>query len=304
MQKFMELPKLKMGCALFNEFLLNKSVNIYLHLKTQHNIYGICCNHLVPIAINPLITPFSLAIDSSSLLKAISGCNSLNIIKENDDLIIKCDKIDYNLIALPIHEIEVINHECAQHELINMHEMGMYIEGNFSTLISIMNIIGIFLTLLDHGEILVLRKLIHELNYDIIVNDNKLARYILSNSGLGSGSTPSSDDFIIGLLVSRLKRMNTELAEVVDKINTTLLSKKLITEVLLDPCYIINLCRILMLIINGGNLDEIINDIVSFIRVGGFSGIFMLTGLVTGIAINDKELLSIWKIILNKYLGI
>lgn len=293
-----------MGRALFNELLLNKSVNIKLYLKTQHNIYGFCCDHLVPMAIDPLITPFSLAIKSPSLLKAISECDSLIMINENDNLIIKCKGEGRGPVVLPINKVEVISNECPQHRFANVREMYMHITDNSPTLISIMNVMGVLLTLLSHSEILVLRKLIRELNHDLLVDDNGLARYILSNSGLGSGSTPSSDDFIIGLLVSRLRGMSTKLVEVVDKINTTLLSKKLIIEVLLNPCYIINLCKILLMIINGDDVNKIIDNVIDFTRVGGYSGMFMLTGLMTGIALNDKELLSEWKVILNKYLGI
>lgn len=302
----MELPKLKIGHIIFNELLLNKSININLYIKMQYNIYGECCNHLVPISINPLLTPFSLAINIPFLFKIISECNLLSIVKEDDRLAIKCDRMDHDLITIPINEIEVINYEYPQVSSADVHEkMNILLANNFPALVLIMNVVSIFLTLLDHNEILVLRRLIHKLKKDLIINDNELVQYILSNLGLGSGSTPSSDDFIIGLLTSRFKEVDMKLVNVISKASTTPLSKKLINEILLNPCYIINLCKILIsIIIKNDNLDKIIDNIIRFIRVGGFSGIFMLAGLITGISLNNEKLLDKWRIILNKYLDI
>jgi hypothetical protein len=286
-------------------------VKIKIRLITNNNIYGTCCKHLIPISTHPLVTPYSISLshnDFNNLRKLLKNNNSTLMMKMDEDAI-KIWNDNYLISEIPKEIIKVYRRYHASHRHITNNHVG----SNYDGIKVIMNIIAIFLTLIRNIDILAIKQPLHtiikcrEEKQEMI---NCLTNLISNSSGIGSGSTPSSDDFIIGFLVGIHDLINnnnkTRLLLLLKHLRTTWLSKLLIKEVLRDPAYIINLHRLYMVLFNSTYLqtDEIISSIIDFIRIGSSSGLFMLSGLITGFSYRNALLLNLWKSVLYHTLSI
>jgi len=287
-------------------------VKIKIRLITNNNVYGTCCKHLIPISTHPLVTPYSISLprnDFNNLQKLLKNDSSTLMMKMDEDAI-KIWNNNNNLISkIPKEIIRVYRRYHASQRHITSNHVG----SNYNGIKVIMNIIAIFLTLIKNIDILAIKQPLHtiikcrEENQEMI---DCLTNLILNSSGIGSGSTPSSDDFIIGFLVGIHDLINnnnkTRLLLLLKHLRTTWLSKLLIKEVLRDPAYIINLYRLYTALFNSTYLqtDEIISSIIDFIRIGSSSGLFMLSGLIAGFSYRNALLLNLWKSILYHTLSI
>lgn len=272
----------------------NRCIEIESKLITSNNIYGECCGHLIPISTNPLITPYSISIPHDtfnaliSLVKknirsSISICSKGDILEMNynSNLMLRINKRMINIYNKPKE----------------IYKFNLYKTKNHSDyLTTIANIMIVFSSLINKIDLSILRYIINLLNncLDSDIHHCLVNSIILHILGLGSGSTPSGDDFIIGFLISTRDILSeytlNQILGIIEGANTTWLSKALIKEVINDPRYIISLYSLIVGYYLTIPIDVFISKTMDFIRVGGYSGMFMVHGLFAGLSYKERRL--------------
>lgn len=144
---------------------------------------------------------------------------------------------------------------------------------NMNLVINILDILLVESTLISQYDLYILKLIIEKLR--TIEDIGNILRYM----GMGSGSTPSLDDFLIGISIplNDILRKNLQL---ILKNYTTLLSKLLLKEVIHNKMYIIDLYNLYKeFFLDDGSVDPL----YEVLKLGGSSGLFMAFGLTYGL---------------------
>ncbi|WP_162008561.1 oxamate carbamoyltransferase subunit AllH family protein [Vulcanisaeta thermophila] len=270
-------------------------ININLNIKTSHNIYGSFNNHLVPISQHPLITPYTIMIDHTLMKKFYeNACKNIIINLKNKSLFIKCSTEKDFFYLNNINEIEIFKRI---KPLCDSEIPSSIIRNSLYTLIIIITLIN------NPMDLQVIDKLRRIINTYDRVNSKVILTLINEVLGLGSGSTPSGDDLVIGLLTAldnHVHELRKDLISMIYK--TTKLSQALIKEIIEDQYYLITLNSLknnICMKIESNIYSKIIDNIINIIRIGNTSGIFMALGLISGLLIRWNSI-NILKDILRK----
>lgn len=204
----------------------------------------------MPISRNPLRTPYTIMLPYENIF------NNLTVSINNNSILI-------NNNIYKIDEIKIFNRPKTVEEKTP----------NMNLVINILDILLVESTLISQYDLYILKLIIEKLR--TIEDIGNILRYM----GMGSGSTPSLDDFLIGISIplNDILRKNLQL---ILKNHTTLLSKLLLKEVIHNKMYIIDLYNLYKeFFLDDGSVDPL----YEVLKLGGSSGLFMAFGLTYGL---------------------
>ncbi|BBD73726.1 hypothetical protein HS1genome_2115 [Sulfodiicoccus acidiphilus] len=232
------------GEDLLNELRRRGSVSLEIAVETQDNVYALFRGHLAPASDQPLITPYSVALSPSSKKVGVRASFEGN----------------YLVLTMEGEARAYRRPGESSSDVVNLGEA-----------VKIASVLGSTLS----GELdLHVVKLLKHL---IISKDDEPGRTLeLAQRyvGAGGGSTPSFDDFLAGYLTG----WGSSLQAYLDLSNTTQLSRSILSEVITDRDYLIEVAALRECLKGRGDLYSSSLRVAS---MGGSSGTFMLLGVLS-----------------------
>lgn len=259
------------GEDLFPEFSKYTVLELRIVKKNIRSLYAVFNGHLVPIAKKPLITPFTVSL--------IMSGEDAPIPSPIDDV----DNVgDYTLRA-------VLDGEGVTLKITGkpqVYRRPGESTGEVSRARDLAKLFSVIGTLLNGNLDLYVLKIVFKLLHSGWSDPEKVIQEAQDYVGLGSGSTPSFDDFLIGYITGwgSSLRLNLNLGD------TTWLSRLILSEVSKDRDYLIDVATLRECAKGRG---DVIQQGLRVASIGGSSGIFMLLGVTSALIqkTNDRRLL-------------
>lgn len=251
------------GESLLAELLRRGDLELRIMKRTSNNIYCVLGDHLVPIGMAPLVTPFTLSLTPEG--------GPVKVFIRDDSVILL-------IIGKPLVYMRPGESKAKISE--------------WRKLAKISSIMGSLIR--EEIDLYLARLIFKILNYSW-PDPGRVIEESQQYLGLGSGSTPSLDDFLAGYITGWGKYLQPKL----ELRNTTQLSRVLLSEVLKDRDYLIDVATLREYAKGRGDIFE---QALRVVAIGGTSGLFMLLGIASALLQKvgaRNTLLKLWRAVVN-----
>jgi len=247
-----------LGEDLLWELMRRGSLAMEVAERTKDNVYAVFHGHLVPVAQEPLLTPFSVSLSSQGPVEVSFEGNFMILTAHAQPLSIgRPGESPGEIKGWP--------------ELVKLASvLGSLLRGDLDLHVS-----RLALKLLEEGWP----------DPEAVIEGAQ--RYV----GAGAGSTPSFDDFLAGYITGWGRSLQARL----DLSNTTHLSRAILSEVLADRDYLVEVARVRE---SAKGRGDLLHHSLRVASMGGSSGIFMLLGVTSALLqrVGEKDvLLELWR---------